>query len=126
MIDVDEAMSEAGDESAPTRTAREKVEATLRELSKPDEDAGAMQLTLASVAMALENGLGEELERAEETGEINAFILGLTRWIASHRGEDSKQLLVVEVPRARELPAGTRLHLLDEALEAARQVVSPL
>lgn len=123
--------------STEPSTAAEKITNTLRELSRPDEDAGEMELTLATVAMGLERGLGPELEAKQGTGELDEFVLALTRFLAMHRSEDARALVVVEMPRHHEqgrpladqlsdLPSGTRLRLLDEAIAAADGVVSPL
>lgn len=110
---------------ADPKTAAEKIAGTLRQLSRPPEDAGEMALTLATVAMGLERGLGAELERNQETGELDEFVLALARWLAWHRSDTARMLVVVELPR-RTLPAGTKLHLLDEALRAGEDVKSPL
>jgi hypothetical protein len=107
-------------------TAAAKIMQTLRELSVPDEDAGELELMLSTVAMGLERGLGQELGRTQGTGELDEFLVGLTRWIAGHRSDSVRRLVVVELPRGRELPAGTRLHLLDEAERLAEQASSPL
>jgi hypothetical protein len=122
-------MSEPGQlrdaEVAQPVTAAAKIQRTLRELSRPEAGAGELELTLATVAMGLERGLGEELVRSQESGELDTFVLALTRWIALHRSDSARQLVVVELPR-RELPAGTRLHLLQEAIDAAHDATSPL
>lgn len=107
-------------------TAAVKLMRTLRDLSRPGEDAGGLQLTLATVAMGLESQLGPELERTQATGELDEFIGALTRWIAMHRSESVKRLVVVEMPRRRDLPPGKRLQLLDEAERLAEQATSPL
>lgn len=116
---------ELGVESPSTGTAAEKIRHTLKEMSEPGEDAGALELTLGSVAMGLEGGLDEQLEQSQATGELDAFVLSLTRWIAMHRSDSAQMLLVVEVPR-KELPAHTRLLLLDKAYERAGDAASPL
>lgn len=105
-------------------TAAQKIANTLREISKPDEDAGGMELSLASLAMALEQGIGEQLQEKQATGELDDFVLSLTRFLALHRSDDARMLVVLELPR-RDLPAGTRLHLLDEAIAAADKAESP-
>lgn len=107
-------------------TAAAKLMATLRAISKPPEDADELQLMLASVAMGLENALAGELERTQATGELDDFIAGLVRWLAQHRSDTVKRLVVVEMPRRRELPAGKRLQLLDEAEYLAEHATSPL
>ena len=123
-------------------TAAEKVERTLRELSQPDDDAAGLELSLSTLAMAVESmpGLRDNLAENQEEGKVDEFILALTRWLATHRSDDARQLLVVELPKARhshltmpesplllnEIPAGTRLHMLDEAAKAAADAVSPL
>ena len=76
--------------------------------------------------MGLERGLGAELERTQGTGELDEFLGGLTRWIATHRSDGVRRLVVVEMPRRRELPPGKRLQLLDEAERLAEQASSPL
>jgi hypothetical protein len=111
---------------AEPRTAAEKVMRTLRDMSVPDADAGELELTLATVAMGLEKGLGPELAEHQQSGAVDEFVLALTRFIAGHRSESAKQLIVLELPRGRELPAGTRLHLLDDAIAAAETASSPL
>jgi hypothetical protein len=111
------------------RTAADKLRETLRELSKPDADAGELGLMLASLAMAVESTVGSDLEQYQQNGEIDDFVLSLCRFIAIHRSDDVHQLLVVELPRmpeGRELPAGTRLHALDVAAQAAQSPTSPL
>lgn len=120
--DAQEGVTEA---SAPPRTAAEKIRNTLRELSRPGEDADEIELTLATVCMALESGLEEKLAEQQMTGELDDFMLRLTRFLALHRSDDARALIVVELPQ-RDLPAGTRLHLLDEAINATRDVVNPL
>ena len=107
-------------------TAAEKLMRTIRELSKPEEDAGELELTVASVCMALESGLGPELEAKQVTGELDEFVLALTRFLALHRSDSAHMLAVVELPRARDLPAATRLHQLDLAIEAGQTASSPL
>jgi hypothetical protein len=107
-------------------TAAEKILATLRMLSSPDEDAGELQLMLATVCMGLERNITEALHAQQETGELDEFVLALTRFLATHRSSSARQLLVVEMPRHPNIPAGTRLHLLDEAAEAAASATSPL
>lgn len=107
------------------QTAAEKVAETLRQISMPDEGAGELELTFATMAMALERGLGEELDRAQETGELDRFMLQLTRWLATHRSDSADQLLVVEVPR-RPIPTGTCVHLMEQAVRASESATSPL
>jgi hypothetical protein len=107
------------------RTAAEKVANTLRELSQPGEDAEEMELMLATICMGLERGLAEKLKEQQATGELDGFMLSLTRFLALHRSDSARLLVVVELPR-RELPAGTRLHLLDEAIAASENPVNPL
>jgi hypothetical protein len=107
-------------------TAAEKILATLRALSQPRPDAGEWELTIATVCMGLERSLGPQLAEQQATGEIDEFVLDLTRFLATHRSDSAQQLLVVEMPRRPNLPAGTRLHLMDEAARAAENAVSPL
>jgi hypothetical protein len=121
-------------ETPAAGTAAEKIAQTLRDLSRPGEDAGELELTLATVAMGLERGLGEQLAQSQASGELDEFVLALTRWISLHRSDSSHELIVVELPRRpirsdgsrRELPSGTRLHLLEQAIEATQQATSPL
>lgn len=115
---------------APARTAAEKIGQTLRELSKPGPDAEAMELTLASLAMGFESGFAKNVAEQQESGELDEFMLALTRFIASHRSDSVRELVVVELPRRDSetiagVPAGTRLHLLDEAIAASRNAGVP-
>jgi hypothetical protein len=106
------------------QTAAEKITETLGEMARPGEDAGEMELALASMALGVLHGLGAQIEQAQQDGELDTFLLTLARWVAGHRSDTDKMLLVVEIPR-RQLPPGTRLHLLDEALEASQDASSP-
>jgi hypothetical protein len=115
----------AAADTTPPATAAEKILNTLRELSKPEEDAAELELTLATVCMGLERGLGEQIWEQQQSGALDEFVLALTRFLAGHRSNSAYQLLVVELPR-RDLPPGTRLHLLDEAAKAAETAASPL
>jgi hypothetical protein len=79
--------------------------------------------------MGLERALTEKLQEAQQTGEVDEFIKALTMFLATHRSDTARRLVVVEMPRAPEgqrLPNGTRLLLLDQAEAAAEQAVSPL
>lgn len=111
------------------RTAAEKIQATLRQLSKPGVDAEPMELTIATMCMGIERSIGEKLAESQQSGQNDEFIAALTRFLATHRSDTAKRLVVVEMPRAPEgqrLPNGTRLKLLDEAEATADAVVSPL
>jgi hypothetical protein len=109
-------------------TGEEKVRHTLKAFTEVSEDADAMQLTLASVAMGLESQAGflDSMGANQESGELDEFVLALTRWIATHRSDDAEQLLVVEIPVGQNIPPGTRLHRLDLAAEAMATAESPL
>jgi hypothetical protein len=142
-------MSDPGTELEPLaertdehpRTAAEKIADTLREMSKPEPGAEELQLSLATLAMGLERSIGATLQEAQQSGELDEFVLALTRWAATHRSDHAGQLVVVELPsftvrpelakgrtaRAKlNLPPGTRLHLLDDAIAAAENASSPL
>lgn len=134
------AQGETEDPDAPTMTSREvtetfgpqtaaqKIMHTLRELSEPDEDAGGMELTLATVAMGLEKGLADDIAEKQSTGELDVFVLALTQFLATHRSDTARRLVVVELPPGggRELPTGTKLAFLDRAIEEAESAKSPL
>jgi hypothetical protein len=128
---------DAADGLPAPSTAAEKIKNTLRELSKPDPGANGMELTLATVAMGLESGLDDELLEHQASGQLDEFVLSLTRFLALHRSDNAPQLMVVELPRHHhagrpladqlsDLPTGTRLRLLDEAVAAAAAASSPL
>jgi hypothetical protein len=109
------------------QTAAEKILATLRQLSRPRPEAAPMELTVATMCLGLEKHLAEMLRNPE----INAdeWVLVLTRFLASHRSDTERRLVVVEMPRAPRglrLPNGARLRLLDIAEAAAEQPEAPL
>lgn len=106
-------------------TAEAKILRTLRDMSQPDPDSGELELMLATVAMGLEKALAEQLAQFQASGDLDEWVLALVRFLADHRSESARRLVVVELPRGRELPTGTRLHLLDEAMAAAEQAESP-
>jgi hypothetical protein len=111
------------------RSAAEKIQATLRALSKPSPDAEPMELTIATMCMGLERSLGEQLRQSQGSSDVDDFVGALTRFLATHRSDTARRLVVVEMPRAPEgmrLPNGTRLRLLDEAEALAEQAPSPL
>lgn len=109
-------------------TGEEKVLRTLQGFTNVEADANPMQLTMASVALGLEStGFMESLHESQLSGEVDEFVLALTRWLATHRSDSAEQLLVVEIPRGQDIPPGTRLHRLDLAAEAvAAGIESPL
>jgi hypothetical protein len=111
-------------------TAAEKVTRSLRDLSRPQPGAAELELTLASVAMGLESSLREEMTRMQPTGELDEFILALTRWIGMHTSDDTDALVVVRVPqralKLHDLPHGIGLERLNEAIAASSSIVSPL
>ena len=106
-------------------TAAEKVAATLREMSEPSEDAGGLELTFGSLAMGLESALGPELQGHQESGELDAFVLAITRFLATHRSDTKGRLVVVELPPGggKRLPPMRRLQMLDQA-EAAQDAAT--
>ncbi len=106
----------------------EKVKATLKAFTEVDDDADAMQLTLASVAMGLESqpGFITTMEENQASGELDEFVLALTRWIATHRSDDAEQLLVIEVPRGQRIANGILLARCERAAEESRNIGSPL
>ncbi len=111
------------------RSAAEKILDTLRALSKPGEDAEPMELTIATMCMGMERALGEKLAASQETGEVDEFVTALTRFLATHRSDTGRRLVVVEMPRAPEgqrLPNGTRMKLLDDAEALTAAAISPL
>lgn len=114
----------------PGDTAAAKIMRTLRDVSEPEEDAEGLELTLASVAMAMERGLGPELDRNQASGKLDEFLLALARWIAAHRSDNADALVVVELPqrtlKLHDLPHGIGLQRLNEAINAAGDVSSPL
>lgn len=112
-------------EKRGVETAAEKIARTLREMSKPDPGADELALMLATVAMGLERSLGEQLERTQSSGELDEFILGLVRWLATHRSDSADALLVVEVPR-RPIPTGRCVALMERAARAYETASSPL
>lgn len=118
------------------RSAAKKVTATLRQLSTARPGAEAMELTVASVCLGIEKAIAERL-RAAQGSEVDEFVAALTRFLATHRSDDARRLVVVEMPRMprtpegprRKLPAGVRLRLLDRAeaaAEASEEAGAPL
>lgn len=122
-----EAFRESADaENAhPTGTAAYKVLETLKGLSRPDEDAGELAMTLATVAMALERSIAGDLAAAQESGELDRFLGGLVRWLASLRSDTAPRLVPVELPRRRRLPPHIRLIQLERAERLAENATSP-
>jgi hypothetical protein len=113
-------------------TGAEKVKATLKAFTDTPDDADAMQLTLATVAMGLESQSGflASMEASQESGELDEFVAALTRWIATHRSDHAEQLLVVELPRGRgpfnDIPAGVVLERCRQGAEKMLTASSPL
>jgi histidinol-phosphate/aromatic aminotransferase/cobyric acid decarboxylase-like protein len=110
-------------------TAAEKVLNTLRELSRAAPGAGPMELTIATMCMGMERELEAQLLESKDTPQVDDFVLALTSFLATHRSDHARRLVVVEMPRAPQgmrLPNGKRLQLLDEAEARADAAVSPL
>lgn len=106
-------------------TAHEKIMQTLHSLSEIEEDAGELEMMLASLAIALERGLGDQLTASQETGELDTFMAALVRWIATLTSDNRPRLIVVPIPR-RPLNPGQKLHALLRAEEEYAQVARPL
>ncbi|HEX3390925.1 MAG TPA: hypothetical protein VHS55_00005 [Solirubrobacteraceae bacterium] len=109
-------------------TAADKLRDTLKALSVPDPNAEHLEMMLSSLAMAVEGVVGDDLDRYQEDGQVDEFVLTLSRFLALHRSDDVAELVVVELPRQhphQEIPPGRRLHLLDEAIKAQREATSP-
>jgi hypothetical protein len=98
---------------------------TLQELSSPNDDAGELELAFGSMAMMLERALPGALEEMQDAGELDDIVLKLSRWFAAHRGDESHQLVVVELPR-RETGNGIMLARLQDAIASGGQTGVPL
>lgn len=98
------------------KTAAEKITDTLRELSDPNDDAGELALMFASLVIMLDKALPAALNDLQDQGELDTIILALTRWFATHRGDNApSRLVVVELPNRKDLPPATLLHQLELA-----------
>ncbi len=104
----------------------EKIMQSLQEIAEPSDDAGGLQLAFATVATMMQEHLPAALAEAETNGELDGIILALCRWFASHRGDDASRLVVVELPRRRELPVMTVLHQVQLAEDAGVPASLPL
>ena len=111
-------------ETKPKSTA-ERVLETVAEIADPDDDAGGLELAFSSVAMMMGPQLKEAIADMPEA-ELDETILGLARWFTQLRGDTSLRLVVVELPRRQDLPAGTRLHHLEQAEAATPKPGLPL
>jgi hypothetical protein len=108
------------------QTAAEKIMETIKEISKPKDDAGGLELAFGSVAMMLENALPDALAEAEANGDLDGIVLAFTRWLAQHRGDDARRLLVMELPRGQHLPNGTKLHYFELAEQETQSLPAGL
>jgi hypothetical protein len=108
------------------QNAAEKIMQTLKDLSDPSDDAGGLELAFGSIATMMQSALPSALVQAEADGDLDDIILSLTRWLASHRSDQAHRLLVVELPRRRDLPPGTKLEYLHQAEQAVVPTGMPL
>lgn len=100
--------------------ASEKIQQTAISMRSPKDDAEAPELALSTLVQGLTAPAARGyMEQAQETGELDAFMEVLARWIIAHRSDDQPLLVVIEVPRGRELPAGSILHKVEEAKKVA-------
>jgi hypothetical protein len=96
--------------------ANEKIHETAIKMRSPKDGAEAPEMALSTLVM----GLGSETARAymaeaQESGDLDQFMGALARWILGHRSDEASLLVVVELPRNRDLPPGTILARVDEA-----------
>lgn len=80
-------------------TAAEKIMRSLKEIARPSDEAGELELVFASMAMALQQKFPEAVAELEENGELDKLILALARWFAGHTSDNSPRLIVIPVPR---------------------------
>lgn len=100
--------------------ASEKIKQTAIAMRSPKDDAEGPELALATLVQGLTTPTAQGwIEEAQEGGELDAFMEVLARWIIGHRSDDASLLAVVELPRNKELPAGTILHRVEEAKAVA-------
>lgn len=97
-------------------SAFEKIQRTARSMRSPKDGAGGPELALSTLTQMLSSpqALGW-LQGAQEEGALDPFLEVLAVWLCHHRSDDSPLLLVVEVPRFRELPSGMVLHRVEQA-----------
>lgn len=101
-------------------TAAQKIAQTAKKIRKPKDGAGAPELALSSLGSMLSDPKTRAwLEEAEENGNLDPFLHVLLVFIASMRGDDSPMLAIIELPRHRDLPAGTILHRVHQARDIA-------
>lgn len=109
-------------------SAAAKIMRTIVEISSAGGEAGELELGMASLAMALEPVLAQGL-RGKTDAEIDGFVLALCRFVATMRSDRSRELAVVELPRAPNANMKPSAHLcmveLDKALVAGRAAAPP-
>jgi hypothetical protein len=100
--------------------ANEKIQKTAIALRSPKDGADGPELALSTLVQGLTQPSARAyLDEAQSSGELDAFMGVLGRWILGHRSDDQQLLAVIELPRDRDLPPGTILHRVDEAKAAA-------
>jgi hypothetical protein len=100
--------------------ASEKIHQTAVAMRSPQDGADGPELALSTLVQGLTTPTARGwIEAAQEQGELDEFMEVLARWIIAHRSDDASLLAIVELPRGRDLPAGTILHRVDEAKAVA-------
>jgi hypothetical protein len=100
--------------------ANEKIDQSAVAMRSPKDDAETPELALATLVQGLTAPAAREwMAAAQDTGELDQFMEVLARWIIGHRSDDQPLLAIVELPRGKELPAGTILHRVAEARDIA-------
>lgn len=100
--------------------ANEKIHETAIAMRSPKDGAEAPELALSTLVQGLSSAAAQAyMQEAQESGELDEFMGVLGRWILGHRSDDVGLLVVVELPRGRDLPHGTILARVDEAKAVA-------
>ncbi len=103
------------------RTSFDKIMDVARQLRSPKDGAEGPELALAGVMQGLSSPkVRDWLQQACDKGELDPFLYVLAVWLVSLRSDSEDLLIVVPVPRHRELPPGTLVHYARHALKVAK------
>lgn len=79
--------------------ANEKIQSSAVALRSPPDDADVPILALSTLVQGLSSPQARGfLDEAQQTGDLDAFLAVLGRWLIGHRSDGTTLLVVVELP----------------------------
>jgi len=98
----------------------DKIQRTVIRMRSPNDDASGPELAIATLVQGLSSpNIREWLQQREEENVLDTFLVALATWLLSHISDAHPVQVIIPMPRARGLPSGQILNLVNQAREIA-------